>query len=59
MIFFAGIADMSCWRISTLPQSEAIRFFSAPTVQTITICPLQPVMVVTGPLNQSDLAEWS
>ena len=57
MIFFAGIADMSCWRISTLPHSEAIRFFSAPTAQTITICPLQQVMGDTGPLNQSDLAQ--
>ena len=59
MIFFAGIVDMSCWRISTLPQSEAIRFFSAPTARTITICPLQPVMVATGPLNQSDLTQSS
>ena len=59
MIFFAGIADMSCWRILTLPHSEAIRFFSAPTAQTITICPLQPVIVATGRPNQSDHAEWS
>ena len=59
MIFFADIADMLCWKISTLPHSEAIRFFSAPTVQTTTICPLQPVMVAIGPLNQSDLAQRS